>query len=1057
MNIRSTLAKASATALAIFGLQLGAAEQFDWQKDYATLSPTGGIELNQKAFQFTTGKAVRYIDYESGSDANVGSKAKPWKHHPWDSNANGEAASGGGDTYVFKGGVVYRGILNAKGGGSKGAPLRLTRDPSWGKGDAILAGSQKISGGFAKGAHRQMPDGDKVWKMELDVSPRSLWLVNKDGSSTRIPLARHPNWVSQPEDHKEQWFHWTNKEHPFKPAKGWTADDAKLKGLDKDFVEGAIVYSEFGWVMGTPYPTRLNKFDPNTGMVQFGRWTGGGNAGIIFRNMRYYLEDKPHYLDDPNGEFWVEKKGIGSTLYLRLPGDADPNEAHLEAGHQPVIIEATEAEHIEITGLSFRWAPMYWTLDVGKWDFRTKPWGYRKDATPAAIRVRGEVDSFRVANCNFDHVTKGLELRPQNKGERLIDITIEDNNFRYNDIGAAHFSDGAGWGFANPVGVLDNVKVYRNYCKELGFRAPRYDRGTTFHLGGVRRAHIAGNIIERCGAQAINVLAGKASGMRGEVPLVRIIIQQNKAWKSMQNGNDFGGIETWQHGPVYTFNNISHDARGQQEGKRVINGSTQGFGHAYYLDGGNKNYLFNNIAWGKSNDQTNPLANCSAFQAIHCHQNSYFNNSAWNFVNGSRRQSPVPGRRKFVGNIFQDISDWAFWHWKPAKTDREANANDVGDIGDDVDFGTNVYANNVVNGIGKMGSYLPSGSWLKSFDDFKGALEGTKTIGNLGCEERAAPLRDPGKGDYSLRRGSKAIDMGGKVFVPWSLSAVCAEWNFYPAGTDHTRIIDEHWFARDYMTERKLYHSQPMYPLTAVNVEASDYVDGPLENFTTGALKLDPARKTYAVLSDAKLNMPLVRKQMALQARHFGKDAKKADVTFEGKDLRTAEIYANSFLIEAYFQADSDGLLIGKKSGNGYEVMIKGGKAVFTVEGGGISASVSSKVKVADGKWHHLIVECDRASNKLNIYIDGKISSSAKGVGTASLENAGNLFVGGTDKGDYLSGCIEFMRVSLGTLADAHTTIEELYAWEFNGPQDLDFSGQKIKGSARDAGAIESF
>ena len=38
---------------------------------------------------------------------------------------------------------------------------------------------------------------------------------------------------------------------------------------------------------------------------------------------------------------------------------------------------------------------------------------------------------------------------------------------------------------------------------------------------------------------------------------------QNKAWKTMQNANDFGGIEMWQHGPAYIFNNISHDARGQ--------------------------------------------------------------------------------------------------------------------------------------------------------------------------------------------------------------------------------------------------------------------------------------------------------------------------------------------------------------------------------------------------------------------------------------------------------------------------------------------------------------
>lgn len=66
------------------------------------------------------------------------------------------------------------------------------------------------------------------------------------------------------------------------------------------------------------------------------------------------------------------------------------------------------------------------------------------------------------------------------------------------------------------------------------------------------------------------------------------------------------------------------------------------------------------------------------------------------------------------------------------------------------------------------------------------------------------------------------------------------------------------------------------------------------------------------------------------------------------------------------------------------------------------------------------------------------------------------LTVGGSATGDWLSGSIDFLRISRSTLADARTTIEELYAWEFNGPQFRDFSGQAPKGNARDAGAIET-
>ncbi len=56
--------------------------------------------------------------------------------------------------------------------------------------------------------------------------------------------------------------------------------------------------------------------------------------------------------------------------------------------------------------------------------------------------------------------------------------------------------------------------------------------------------------------------------------------------------------------------------------------------------------------------------------------------------------------------------------------------------------------------------------------------------------------------------------------------------------------------------------------------------------------------------------------------------------------------------------------------------------------------------------------------------------------------------------GKGLVGAMDFLRVCRGTLADAHTTYAELYAWEFHGPFLTDFCGNKPVGK-RDAGAIE--
>jgi hypothetical protein len=54
-----------------------------------------------------------------------------------------------------------------------------------------------------------------------------------------------------------------------------------------------------------------------------------------------------------------------------------------------------------------------------------------------------------------------------------------------------------------------------------------------------------------------------------------------------------------------------------------------------------------------------------------------------------------------------------------------------------------------------------------------------------------------------------------------------------------------------------------------------------------------------------------------------------------------------------------------------------------------------------------------------------------------------------------LACTIDFLRVSLGTLADARTTIDELSAWQFAGPQFRDLAGREPVGGARDAGALE--
>ena len=89
-----------------------------------------------------------------------------------------------------------------------------------------------------------------------------------------------------------------------------------------------------------------------------------------------------------------------------------------------------------------------------------------------------------------------------------------------------------------------------------------------------------------------------------------------------------------------------------------------------------------------------------------------------------------------------------------------------------------------------------------------------------------------------------------------------------------------------------------------------------------------------------------------------------------------------------------------------------------------------------DGQWHHAIVEADRRARTLTVYVDGKKDGSAGAWTLPSRSPTKATFTwaarrrDGTWTGHWIS-CAS----RRGRSSDADTTIEELYAWEFDGPQ----------------------
>ncbi len=1137
------------------------ASEWPWQEPKAKVLPTGDLEWASQPFAFEKGGSVRYIDFASGSDANDGrAEATPWKHHPWDPAATDRAAACEGiHTYVFKRGVAYRGQLVVSESGKEGDPIRLTSDPSWGEGQAAVYGSERVTG-WAKGTdHPDIPDATKVAYVDLDFALRNVWLIENDGQIVRIPLARTPNWtVTDPDDIKSQWWSWDNPKNPWGSREKFNGTEMHL-GVDTehitrspDYYEGAYIWPEYGWVMSTPYPTRVLKCDAKEHALVFGgQWGGGAGSYHVPRHARYYLEDKPHYLDSP-GEFWFDKRKDGGRLYLRLPDDRDPNEAHIEVAQRLNLIDSQRMSHVHISGLTFGFTNVFWNLDA--------PPTRGKDVDPACIRLLGSGEDLVVANCRFEHVHMPVRMKAVGDEDVIDRIVIRDNVMRYTDHGAVLLADGGAWGSEFPQGRLYDVKVLRNALFQIGRRPNRYGHGHAIEVDCAETLEIAGNIGYRLYGSGIFVYGGKRSAAKVDRPLSRILIHHNKIVDSLLNNNDWGGIETWQGGPAYVFNNISGNPRGYKTWGHKLQANkpaTSSFAHAYYMDGGYKQYYFNNIAWGKSKDPFGPLGNCSAFQEIHGFLATIFNNTAYNFVIGSRRQAPEAGRNKYLGNIWHGMGEVVFRHANPSNTMADPNAADAGKQKSEFHHESNAYAKNVFYDIPeKFGVFEPDGRWHADADSFRKALARSGSIGDLGQDAQQSPLRAPGDGDF--RPTGAAHDQGVRVFVPWGLYATVGEWPFYSAGDDATRILDEHFHLAPYYVNREDYKKQPMYPLRAVNVGAGDYVDGPLEDWTRGALRLN-GRDQYAVLANDLLeatmdadepgitNKPVdwitfdvpeevtPGKPFEVRLHLKGKaiDSKlklRADLHWsrsggrfggmnawggEAKDISGAGPYVfrfkpvsepglshfivtvwmtptgewsdqaevaryavakgaatpetgykspqvrnSNFLLEAYFNTTpnhGEGVLLEKMSTVGYSLTVNAdGGVTFSVNGGEVTAEIASQTKVNDGQWHHILAEADRVAKTLALYVDGKREASGAGIGAeVSLANDANLFVGGTPEGRCLAGTFEFARIALGTLADAKTTIEEVYAWQFEGPFLRDWTGRKPADGKRDAGAIE--
>jgi hypothetical protein len=971
--------------------QLSGQSLYSWETPHAQVFPNGYLEWAPIDFQYVAGATVRYIDYENGDDSQDGTTpGTAWKHHPWDAQAIGNASAGSGNvTYVFKRGVVYRGTLNADESGAEGNPIRLTSDPSWGTGEAAIYGSLIATEGWTQAdatVAPNIPNPTMVWYKNIGILENKTKVVCEITSEgiKRVRLARSPNFVDTPNEPMKMWWSFTNKAN----SGGYLnlTDANNLTQSPAAYYQGGDVWAiEDAVTMATLWKKNILNYNPTTKTIQVA--LDGGYATFGGKDCKYYVENTPYLLDSPGEYYYDHSTG---RIFIRLEGDKDPNTTTVEIASKSKLMNFSSKHDIEISGLT-----------IGFTTYDDVRYGYN-DGMPALMFQ----NSYNIAikNCKFQYVNGGIMANGAGPNWQITDNEM-------------YFMDD----FAVMLNGPDVMSILRNKVVECGTRhlGRWYSCIPTIAADPLTDAEVAGNIIEHAWGSAINLRWGKTNPSGLNIPFIRGFVHHNRVTHSLQGVNDYGGIENWQGGPVFTYNNISEDAQGWHYNWWI--GNVISLGYPYYNDGVFKHYVFNNISRGTGWNRTS-----GAYMMVMGYYNMYVHNDAYNalaFSNSGDFDFAIDGQNYYLANV-SDSTERQFDHTT---------------IPEGVPFDS--YGQNFFSGRPFQGCFVTNGTEARyklNFKDFYGFLNSFEPdLGTVGYVTSKRVFENPSAGDFRPTVSSEVIDQGVKFFIPFPLSHVVGEWNFCKHRSDSSLVKGENFYYTSEFVYREMYKTIPKNHLKAYGLAADSYVKGELEDFTEGALEFD-GTSTYCT---------------ALNSATSRNASNNLNMT------------TNDFIIETYFKTEVDhtlGALAAKylASGYGYQLDIDGsGFPRLSIMNNGSSVfSQSGATAVNDGNWHHVLVEVLRESSQVIVYVDG-VASIGSSTGSmpasgVSLTNTADFFAGKNLSGHYLAGTMDLLRISKGSLEDAKTTIEELYKWQFNGPFLYDFAGNAPVGR-RDAGAIE--
>ncbi len=864
--------------------------------------PNGDLEWAPLPFSFEAGEVVRYIDFANGDDAADGiSKETAWKHHPWDPNAGGVAASHEGPTtYVFKRGVDYRGELVADESGEPSNPIRLTAsatDPGspyyWGEGEAALLGATQLPAKWVPATEvarpERLPEPEKVWAINLkalgltaesgrigNIHATKPWLnevippwiglhhVDAQGNSQQLHLARTPDWEEGNPNFALDYWHQMDGGISPKDEEGnrigMAIVDDFLKGHSEDYFVGGYIWPQYGHFMGGPTARRIEEtfkakskkeypmYDPQLGAIYQGAY------GKWHERLRYMIDNLPQFLDSPGEFYHDESTGI---LFLRTKDGVDPNSMRLELSNLTTGVTVSDHSHIDIDGLTLRYYNSF------------------------GIFTAYNASDIHITNCVFEDILfeavshRFGNWRTEKDAEFATNLFVTDCYFQDIWTTAIQMENTA----PHMEKLLGHVEVLRNKTVNTGIRHKDNVQTSlpSINLCFMQTAHIAGNVVEDSWGSGLMIFGGtvgQGGGSQAEIPLNRILVHHNKTMDTALAVNDYGGMSLWQGGPIYCYNNNIGNSPGvMPAGITMFGGGPQrNLSYPLYLDGAYKIYSFNNIIWARANDpELDEFATATpGYFMVFGFLNQFTGNTLYRTGEGVGGSSGH--RNDVISNLFAEVGAPKRGWKQPSFIghDRVGDPSLVGG-GDDgssgqrgvptLAYGWNIMHGDAIAGTLLRGNEINEGVTAETVEKLSELMQAFPIrFGQLGwsAEEKpiigkdeTQPIIDGSDVDFRLAEDSLAIDKGATYYIPWGLYGTVGEWHFTENHAEPSRQIDYAWYNSKAHFERMYYEFIPPLDLIFNKLTLDGYAEGPLEDWAKGTVHFDGNR--FASVGDAAM------------------------------------------------------------------------------------------------------------------------------------------------------------------------------------------------------------